>query len=119
MWSKQDHHRVIKLDEGTKDISVVAGGYYGEDDDQLSYPTGVIVDALGTVYVADHSNHRIVRWLREAKSGSVIVNGHGTTQSEQLSYPTDLSFDLDGNLYVVDFRWSNVCKKFIIDQTLC
>ena len=34
----------------------------GSSLSQLYYPQGVVVDQLGTVYVADEWNHRIMRW---------------------------------------------------------
>ncbi|CAF5162031.1 unnamed protein product, partial [Rotaria sp. Silwood1] len=68
---------------------VVAGGQgQGNDLTQLSYPGGVVVDQLGTVYVADWGNDRIMRWPKEATQGSVIVGGNGSgEQSNQLNRP--------------------------------
>ncbi|CAF4397993.1 unnamed protein product, partial [Rotaria magnacalcarata] len=83
---------------------IVAGGQgQGNGLTQLSYPRGVVVDQLGTVYVADFGNTRIMRWPKGATQGSVIVGGHGGGgQSNQLNGPIGLSFDRHGNLYVVD-----------------
>jgi DNA-binding beta-propeller fold protein YncE len=64
---------------------------------------GVVVDQLGTVYVAEEGNARIMRWVKGATQGSVIVGGNGGGgQSNQLKEPIGLSFDRQGNLYVVD-----------------
>ncbi|CAF4119142.1 unnamed protein product [Rotaria sp. Silwood2] len=113
------NHRVIKVDDGTTQISIVAGGSQSDGADQLGYPDSVIVDELGTVYVTDTDHDRIVRWPRGATSGSVIAGGHGEgSQSDQLSSPTDLAFDLDGNLYVVDSKNFRV-QKFAIAKNLC
>jgi DNA-binding beta-propeller fold protein YncE len=95
----------------------VAGGQ-GEGDGltQLSYPDGVVVDQLGTVYVADGWNTRIMRWVKGATQGSVIVGGNGIGgQSNQLNNPAGLSFDRHGNLYVVDNENHRV-QKFNIDS---
>ncbi|CAF5120657.1 unnamed protein product, partial [Rotaria sp. Silwood1] len=72
--------------------TVVAGGQ-GEGDSltQLYCPEGLVVDQLGTVYVADSVNYRIMRWPKEATQGSVIGGGNGEgTQSNQLGNPIGL-----------------------------
>ena len=78
-------------------------------------PQGVIVDQLGTVYVADCGNARIMRWSKGATQGSVIVGGNGGgSQSNQLNGPMGLSFDRHGNLYVVD-NGNHRVQKFNIE----
>ncbi|CAF3662433.1 unnamed protein product [Rotaria sp. Silwood1] len=92
-------------------------GGQGEENGltQLSYPQGVVVDQLGTVYVADGGNNRIMRWPKGARQESVIVGGHGEGgQSNQLNRPIGLSFDRHGNLYAVDFGKHRV-QKFNIE----
>ena len=65
----------------------------------------MIVDQLGTVYVADCNNHRIIGWLKGATHGNIVVseNGQGE-QTNQLNGPLDFSFDRENNLYVVDYN---------------
>jgi hypothetical protein len=43
----------------------------------LSYPGGIIVDQLGSVYIADLNNHRVMRWLKGAQEGTIVVGGNG------------------------------------------
>ena len=107
----------MKWVEGAKQGIVVAGGQgQGNGLTQLSYPLGVVVDQLGTVYVADEGNDRIMRWPKGATQGSVIVGGNGGGgQSNQLNGPFGLSFDRHGNLYVVDCGNDRV-QKFNIDS---
>ncbi|CAF4226025.1 unnamed protein product, partial [Rotaria sordida] len=70
--------------EGAKQGIVVAGGQgQGNGLTQLPNPYGVVVDQLGTVYVADLGNNRIMRWPKGATQGSVIVDGN--SKGEQLS----------------------------------
>ncbi|CAF0975443.1 unnamed protein product [Adineta steineri] len=108
----------MKWMKGMSEGIIVAGGQ-GEGDalTQLDYPEGVIVDQLGTVYVADCNNHRIMRWKKGDTQGSIVVggNGHGN-QTNQLYYPTSLSFDQQGNLYVVD-DWNQRVQKFLIEES--
>ncbi|CAF2998546.1 unnamed protein product, partial [Rotaria sp. Silwood2] len=79
----------MKWVEGSKQGIVVAGGQgEGNGPTQLYPPGGIVVDQLGTVYVADDENDRIMRWPKGATQGSVIVgrNGRGRL-SNQLNQP--------------------------------
>ncbi|CAF4744358.1 unnamed protein product, partial [Rotaria sp. Silwood2] len=87
------------------------GQGYGNGLTQLYDPKGVVVDQLGTVYVADARNDRIMRWPKGATQGSVIVGGNGRgRQLNQLNVLFGLSFDRHGNLYVVDYGNHRVQK---------
>jgi DNA-binding beta-propeller fold protein YncE len=107
----------MKWMEGAKEGIVVAGGQgKGSSLRQLSYPRGVVVDQLDTVYVADCGNARIMRWMKGATQGNITVGGNGRgEQSNQLNDPVGLSFDRHGNLYVVD-NGNNRVQKFNIDR---
>ncbi|CAF2119222.1 unnamed protein product, partial [Rotaria magnacalcarata] len=78
-----------------KEGIVVAGGQgQGNALTQLSYPQGLFVDTLGTLYVTDALNHRVMRWTRgEKKQGTVIVGGNGFGAGpNQFYYPVGLSY---------------------------
>ena len=98
--------------------SVIAGsGKPGKNLTQLNNPTGVIVDNMGTVYVADSKNHRVMRWFPGEAQGTIIAGGAGFGRAaNQLNEPVALSFDREGNLYVVD-RGNNRVQKFILLST--
>ncbi|CAF5022867.1 unnamed protein product [Rotaria sp. Silwood1] len=106
----------MKWVEGAKPGIAVAGGQgYGNGLTQLSCPQGVVVNQLGTAYVADRWNDRIMRWPKGVTQGSVIVGGNGEGgQSNQLNWPFGLSFDRHGNLYVADYGNHRV-QKFNIE----
>jgi sugar lactone lactonase YvrE len=109
---------VIKWVKDAKEGIVVAGGGEGLEYalTQVSYPRGVIVDQLGTVYVADYSNHRIMRWSKGATQGSVVVGGNRRGgQANQLHSPVGLSFDRHGNLYVAD-NGNHRIQKFLLED---
>ncbi|CAF1558193.1 unnamed protein product, partial [Rotaria sp. Silwood1] len=79
----------MKWDKGAKEGIVVAGGQ-GEGNalTQLSYPTGLFLDTLDTIYVADSSNDRVMRWPKGAKQGTVIVGGNGRGEgANQIAFP--------------------------------
>ncbi len=83
---------------------------------QLSSPTGLVVDHLGSIFVADQNNHRIICWSKGAAQGNIVVGGNGKgNQANQLHYPSGLSFDRQGNLYVADWNNHRV-QRFDIDR---
>ncbi|CAF3904932.1 unnamed protein product [Rotaria sp. Silwood1] len=103
----------MKWVKETKEGIVVAGGQ-GEGNalTQLYDPHGVIVDQLGTVYVADSRNRRIMCWPQGAKKGSIVVSGNGEgNQTNRLTGGIGLSFDRQNNLYVVDC-WNHRVQRF-------
>ncbi|CAF3289409.1 unnamed protein product [Rotaria socialis] len=107
----------MKWNKGAKEGFVVAGGQgQGNALTQLSYPNGIFVDTLGTLYVADSENHRVMRWTQgDKKQGTVIVGGNGVGEgANQFSAPIGLSFDRQGNLYVGDYG-NNRVQRFSIE----
>jgi sugar lactone lactonase YvrE len=106
----------MKWMKGAKEGIVVAGGQgQGNSLKQLSHPMGIIVDQLGSVYVADTSNDRVIRWLKGAEEGTIVVGGNGRGQQpNQFNYPIDLSFDRENNLYVVEYGNHRV-EKFDVN----
>jgi sugar lactone lactonase YvrE len=104
--SDNNNHRVMKWVKGAEEGIIVAGSDRGKgsDSSQLSHPQGLVVDSLGTIYVAEGGNHRLMRWHNGVALKNIIVGGHGKgEQANQLNRPEGLSFDRHGNLYVVDF----------------
>jgi sugar lactone lactonase YvrE len=103
----------MKWMKGAKEGIVAAGGNgRGSELTQLSFPLGVVVDHLGSVYVADWDNNRVMRWPKGAKKGIIVVGGNGEGNgSNQLNHPTGLSFDRQGNIYVAD-QWNHRIQKF-------
>jgi len=62
-------------------------------------PTGVAVDASGTVYVADQGNSA----LRKISSAGVVTTIAGNpVQSTLFNYPTAITIDSKGNLFLAD-----------------
>ncbi|CAF5229195.1 unnamed protein product [Rotaria magnacalcarata] len=86
----------MKRAKGAKEGIVVAGGQgEGSALTQLSWPKGLFVDTLGTLYVADTWNHRVMGWTQgDKKQGTVVVGGNdGGVGANQFNNPIGLSFD--------------------------
>jgi sugar lactone lactonase YvrE len=92
---------------------------YGEGSglDQLAGPEGVIVDQLGTIYVADYWNDRVMRWTKEAITGDIIVGSRAQKIGSIGLRPNGLAFDQHGNLYVSG-GYKNRIQRFNINNNL-
>ena len=97
-------------------VRVVAGGgntAFGDQGDardaRLSHPTGLAVDTLGDVYIADRDNHRIRRVTPDGIITTVAGAGFqgntgdgGPATLARLNGPSSVSLDAAGNLYIAD-----------------
>lgn len=110
--------RIRMVSAATGQIATVAGtgiaGYNGDGlaatSAELNWPTGVALDCLGNLYVADSRNAR----LREvpamtgaiatvAGSGAVGFGGDGSPAANALlNNPYALAVDIQGNIYIAD-----------------
>jgi len=108
----RNNHMIRKFTVPGVEFVVAGSGNPGYADGlgasaQFSSPTGVAVDAVGNVYVADAGNHRIRKITAAgvvstlAGSGTPgLVNGTGTLAS--FNSPMALTIDAAGNVYVAD-----------------
>ncbi len=98
-------------------ITTIAGtgtaGFNGDNiaatSAQLNSPSGIAVDSLGNVYIADHNNQRVRRVDTAGLITTVVGTGTsgfsgdgGPAVSAQLFSPTGLAIDTVCNVYVVD-----------------
>ena len=128
-----DNKRIRKIakdeDDGTWQVNDFAGSDTGGDQDgaatttaQFNWPTGVDVDSLGNVYVADQKNHRIRKIAKEGGTWTVsTIAGDGTaahlddeddiaTTTAQFNSPFDVAVDKSGNVYVADYSNHRIRK---------
>ena len=105
-----------RVDAGTGVISTFAGrGGLGDggpaDEARLQVPSGVAVDAVGNVYIADTDNHRVRRVDVATGNISTFVgmgergfSGDGGPATEgRLAFPTDVAVDgVSGSVYIAD-----------------
>ena len=116
---------VRKVTKATGIINTIAGragfvGDYGNglpgDSATFNYPTGIAVDALGDVFIADGANNNV----RELKASDGLMYQYagnntagssgdgGPATSAQLNQPLGISLDKSGNLYIAD------CSNYVI-----
>jgi sugar lactone lactonase YvrE len=85
---------------------------------ELSYPTGVAVDASGNLYIVDADNNRI-RKVTASTGIITTVAGNGTAgysgdggpaTSAELDTPFGVAVDASGNLYIVDVNNDRIRK---------
>ena len=84
----------------------------------LNYPTGIVFDGDGYLFIVDSNNHRIVGsgpgGFRCLVGCSSVVG----SASHHLNSPRMMSFDRDGNIFVMD-RDNNRMQKFLLSNNAC
>ncbi|MDQ7075339.1 MAG: DUF5011 domain-containing protein [Gammaproteobacteria bacterium] len=102
-------NQVLKINLLTKTLSVIAGtataGFSGDgaaaSSAQLNGPTGLALDAVGDLYIADALNNRIRKIALVSGLGEITtVLGDGTTPV--LNYPQDVIFAVNGDMLIAD-----------------
>ncbi len=73
----------------------------------FSYPSGICLDALGNIYVADASNHLIRKITATGIVSTLAGSGvagltDGVGIGSSFNEPTDICISASGNLYVAD-----------------
>ncbi|MFY0594260.1 MAG: hypothetical protein JXQ92_16590, partial [Roseivirga sp.] len=111
----------LNLLEGNAEVSTLAGSTTSGSDNgygssaSFNRPGGVVVDAVGNLYVADFDNNTIRKIALSgevttfAGSGSASsINGSGTEAS--FNGPQDVAIDVAGNIYVAERTGNNIRK---------
>jgi sugar lactone lactonase YvrE/uncharacterized protein YjdB len=108
----------VRMVDNTGTITTVAGsassfGYWGDGGDAtlagLYSPTGLAMDNVGNLYIADQENHRIRKVNTSGIISTVAGNGFagffgdGTpATTARLNFPYGVAVDASGNLYISD-----------------
>jgi uncharacterized protein (TIGR03437 family) len=88
-------------------------GFGGEGDQTINaafaFPSGVLEDDRGNVYVADTENHRVRRidpngivTTIAGTGANAFAGDGGPALRASLSFPTGMAFDNSGNLFIAD-----------------
>lgn len=83
----------------------LAFGSYGQENGQLLFPNGAVVDSRGRIYVADGNNGRVSVWDSNGSYLFTFAKGNG---ENALSLPRGLFIDQRDRLFVVDAVGQNV-----------
>lgn len=121
--------RIRKINAAGTIISVAGYGPQGFSGDggvatlaELDYPSGVITDAIGNIFVADQSNNRIrkidtvgiISTFAGTGSWGVSSGGYsgdgGQAAAAEMHGPTGLTLDGSGNMYIAD-QGNNAISK--------
>lgn len=121
----QVNNRIRKINIESGQVSTFAGnGDFGLRDGEarqasFKYPTGIVADSVGNLYIADQLNHSI-RMIGKSGKVTSITDGDdkGVKAEGVLTFknPMGICLDLEGNLLVADYHNHNV--KAITFNTL-
>jgi gliding motility-associated-like protein len=113
----QVNNRIRKINpEGV--VSTFAGsGEFSLSDGEsnkaaFKYPTGIVFDTLGNLYVTDQINHLIRRISPSGKVTSMALSSENDPKTGKaalsLKNPTGICFNNDGDVFVADYHNYNV-----------
>jgi len=114
------HQRIRMVNAATGNITTLAGNGSSSDTGDnglavnatLSFPSGIILDGAGNIFIADTGNNKVREIV--ASTGNIItVAGNGTpgfagdglvstSANVELYEPQGVSIDDSGNLYIAD-----------------
>jgi hypothetical protein len=99
----------MKWQVGAANGAIIAGvaGISGVNSNQLSNPTGIVLDRWQNLYVNDRTNGRI-QFFCSGSLTAITIAGH--TAGTNFTSPYDLTLDSHLNLYVADI--ANRIVKF-------
>ena len=122
----QDNNRIRKVEAKTGIISTIAGtgiaGYNGDNIPAISallnYPSGIALDRIGDIYIADQVNNRIrkitaITGLITTIAGIEVAGYNGDSIlaiSAKINDPEGIALDSSGSIYFCDRGNSRIRK---------
>jgi serine/threonine protein kinase/sugar lactone lactonase YvrE len=121
------NHAIRKITPDGRVSTLAGSGVAGFADGfgraaRFAYPYGVVVDAMGTVYVADAGNHRIRSVRADGTVTTVAGSGtagfaDGASATARFAQPYGLALTGNGTLYVADEE-NNRIRRVASDGTV-
>ncbi|CAF1495050.1 unnamed protein product [Adineta steineri] len=110
-------HNIVRWTLGANNWTLVVGsinGLPGSTSTLLFTPTGLTLDPMGNLYVADLANHRIQLFLNGEMNATTIAGKTGQlgNDSMSLNQPYTIALDNQLNLYVAD-NHNHRIQKFL------
>ena len=120
----RNNHRVRQIDSSGTVTTIAGTGNPDMGGDggpavqaHLNYPSDLVCDGKGNLYISDRSNNRIRKVDSRGMISTVAGDGthffggdYGPATRASLAYPTDVVADDRGNLYIAD-RNNNRIRK--------
>lgn len=97
----------------TKIYGITAG--YGSSVNNFAVPSGLAVDAEGSLFVSDRDNYRVQKISFDSNGDAELAvtvaggNGRGDA-ADELDAPYGIAFDADGALYIADSENDRIQK---------
>jgi uncharacterized protein (TIGR03437 family) len=114
-FSEVHGNRIGRINSNGRLSTIAGNGFPGSGGDggqatlaQLRRPTGITIDANGTLYIADTGNHRVRKVAAGtittiAGTGTAGFSGDGSAATgAMLDSPLDVKVDSRGNVYIAD-----------------
>ncbi|GAB3897473.1 hypothetical protein GCM10028825_45190 [Spirosoma agri] len=125
------NHRVRRIDLNGVITTIAGNGINGYGGDgglavnaTLRFPTCVVIDKDGNLYIVDSGNNRIRKVGVDGVINTVAGNGTpsfggdgGPATSAQLQYPSAVAVDNSGNLYIAD-TYNNRIRKVDVNGVI-
>ena len=115
----KNNNRIMKWAKGAKTgVIEVITKKIGTTTYPFDRPDGIIVDRMGSIYVAHAESSSISRSISYDMKPVMIIGGSGKDKKKLLNHPVSLAFDRVGNLYVSE-QHNHRIQMFTINLSNC
>jgi hypothetical protein len=111
------NHRIQLFQSGQSNGQTVAGNGIPQNL-RLNWPTDVVLDADGYLYIGDAHNGRVIRSGHGRWQCMIGCSGNQGSAPNQLQQAYSLRFDTHGNLYIADESNYRI-QKFTLATNSC